>query len=54
MNTYVHVFSNNISAIKTYEKSGFVMIKELESDNDEIKDYLPFYKKQILIKKTND
>ena len=54
LNTYVHVFSNNISAIKTYEKNGFVMIKELESNNDEIKEYFPFHKKQILIKKTND
>jgi len=54
LNTYVHVFSNNISAIKTYEKNGFVMIKELESNNDEIKEYLPFHKKQILIKKTYD
>ena len=34
------------------KKNGFVMIKELESNNDEIKEYLPFHKKQILIKKT--
>ena len=54
LNTYVHVFSNNISAIKTYKKNGFVMIKELESDNNKIKEYLPFHKKQILIKKADD
>tara|TARA_B100000963_G_scaffold148278_3_gene129214 strand:- start:76035 stop:76697 length:663 start_codon:yes stop_codon:yes gene_type:complete len=54
MNTYVHVFSNNISAIKTYEKNGFVVIKEIKSDDNEIKKYLPFNKKQILIKKTDD
>ena len=54
MNTYVHVFSNNISAIKTYKKNGFIMMKELKSDDNEIKKYLPFNKKQILIKKADD
>lgn len=51
IDTYIHVFSNNILAIKTYKKNGFVMIKELKSNNSEVKKYLPSDYKQVLIKK---
>ena len=54
INTYVHVFSNNISAIKTYKKNGFVVIKELKSNDLKIKKFLPYNMKQILIKKLTD
>ena len=51
IDTYIHVFSNNIMAIKTYKKNGFIMIKELKSNNPEVKKYLPYNYKQVLIKK---
>ena len=38
-------------AIKTYKKNGFIMIKELKSNNPEVKKYLPYNYKQVLIKK---
>ncbi|MDG2397256.1 MAG: GNAT family N-acetyltransferase [Flavobacteriaceae bacterium] len=51
INTYVQVFGNNISAIKTYKKYGFKEEKELSSFNKKIIQYLPSNKKILLIKK---
>lgn len=47
---YVQVFENNISAIKSYEKSNFEIVKLVKSKNKRITDFLPSNGK-VLMKK---
>ena len=47
----VQLMSNNIKAIKTYERYGFKNSFEVKSDNDKIMQFLP-YNKKLLMKKS--
>ncbi len=46
----VHVFDNNSSAIKSYEKNGFRVKSRFESDNDLTTSYFPS-KIELLLEK---
>jgi ribosomal protein S18 acetylase RimI-like enzyme len=46
----VQVFSNNLAAIKLYEKCGFHTTKTFWADNESINDYLPYNEKLLMEK----
>ena len=48
--SYVQVFENNISAIKVHQKSGYEIVKRLESKHPEILNYLPYNVKLLMAK----
>jgi ribosomal protein S18 acetylase RimI-like enzyme len=52
-NAYVQVFSNNVAAIKAYEKCGFKIIETKISKNKEIEKYLPSSSKCLMHLKLN-
>jgi ribosomal protein S18 acetylase RimI-like enzyme len=47
---YVQVFSNNLAAIKTYDKANFKIVLTKESTHKEILDYMPS-KSKVLMKR---
>ena len=48
---YVQVFSNNLAAIKAYEKAGFSIVKSKKSSNKIILKLLPFNEKTLMLRK---
>ena len=46
----VQVFSNNQSAVKLYERTGFSIAKAFKSENNQILDFLPFSEKLLMEK----
>lgn len=46
----VHVFANNLPAIRTYEKKGFVIAKEFVSNNPQSSQYFPSDKELLMEK----
>lgn len=53
-NMFVQVFANNIKAIHSYEKVGFIISNTFHSSNSQTKDYLPDDTKLLMIKKLNN
>lgn len=45
---YIQVFSNNIAAIRCYEKVGFKTVKTHTASKQDINDYLPFHQKLLM------
>jgi ribosomal protein S18 acetylase RimI-like enzyme len=50
---YLHVFGNNTTAIRAYEKLNYNRVTERVSSLKEIKDYLPYDSKMSMVKKLN-
>lgn len=46
----VHVFANNLPAIRTYEKKGFMLVKEFVSNNPQSSQYFPSNKELLMEK----
>lgn len=44
----VQAFSNNLAAIKTYEKYGFKIVREFKTTDNDVLNYLPDNKKYLL------
>ena len=49
----VQCFSNNLPAVKVYERCGFTVSKKYNSDNKELLNYLPFFEKILMEKRLN-
>lgn len=45
---YIQVFSNNIAAIRCYEKVGFITYKTFTASKQDLNDYLPFHQKLLM------
>jgi ribosomal protein S18 acetylase RimI-like enzyme len=52
--SYVQVFGNNKAAVKTYEKSHFIVKEERISDNAEILNYFPSNRKLLMKRLLNN
>jgi GNAT superfamily N-acetyltransferase len=46
----VQLYSNNTNAVRVYERNGFKIAQSLQSQHDEILDYLPFNEKYTMEK----
>lgn len=53
-NMYVQVFGNNIRAIKTYEKIGFIEEKRIIANSKKVEEYLPSRIKVLMRKKLSN